>query len=67
LKLDTWESEGQKRSKLRVVGERMQMLGGRPTGGGTPEFTGATATQFAQPNGSREPSSGGPPDDEIPF
>lgn len=29
LKLDTWESEGQKRSKLRVVGERMQMLGGR--------------------------------------
>ena len=29
LKLDTWESEGQKRSKLKVVGERMQMLGGR--------------------------------------
>ncbi len=27
LKLDTWESEGQKRSKLRVVGERMQLLG----------------------------------------
>ncbi len=30
LKLDSWESEGQKRYKLRVVGERMQMLGGRP-------------------------------------
>lgn len=29
LKLDTWESEGQKRYKLRVVGERMQMLGSR--------------------------------------
>jgi len=28
LKLDQWESDGQKRSKLRVVGERMQMLGG---------------------------------------
>ncbi|MBM4000676.1 MAG: single-stranded DNA-binding protein [Planctomycetes bacterium] len=27
LKLDTWETEGQKRSKLRVVCERMQMLG----------------------------------------
>ena len=27
LKLDTWESEGQKRSKLRVVCERMQTLG----------------------------------------
>lgn len=27
LKLDTWESDGQRRSKLKVVGERMQMLG----------------------------------------
>jgi single-strand DNA-binding protein len=35
LKLDTWESnDGQKKSKLRVVGERMQMLGGRSGGGG---------------------------------
>ena len=31
LKLDTWEdkNDGKKRSKLRVVGEKMQMLGGR--------------------------------------
>jgi single-strand DNA-binding protein len=34
LKLDTWETDGQKRSKLRVVGERMQMVGGRGQGGG---------------------------------
>ncbi|HVU87198.1 MAG TPA: single-stranded DNA-binding protein [Pirellulales bacterium] len=34
LKLDTWETDGQKRSKLRVVGERMQMLGGRGSGEG---------------------------------
>lgn len=34
LKLDTWEQDGQKRSKLRVVGERMQMLGSRTGGGG---------------------------------
>ena len=27
LKLDTWEHEGQRRSKLRVVADRMQMLG----------------------------------------
>ena len=33
LKLDQWETDGQKRSKLRVVCERMQMLGGR---GGSP-------------------------------
>ncbi len=36
LKYDTWESrEGEKRSKLRVVGERMQMLGSRSGGGGS--------------------------------
>ena len=30
LKLDQWENkEGQKRSKLRVIGERMQMLGSK--------------------------------------
>ena len=29
LKLDTWETDGQKRSKLRVTGERMQMLSAR--------------------------------------
>jgi single-strand DNA-binding protein len=34
LKLDQWESDGQKRSKLRVVGERMQMLGSKGGGGG---------------------------------
>ena len=29
LKLDSWEQEGQKRSKLRVVAEKMQMFGSR--------------------------------------
>lgn len=29
LKLDTWEKDGKKNSKLRVVGERMQLLGSR--------------------------------------
>ena len=33
LKLDSWEKDGQKRSKLKVIGERMQMLGGRDGGG----------------------------------
>src|ERR1700740_1539216 len=34
LQLDTWgdKQTGQKRSKLRVVGETMQLLGGRPPG-----------------------------------
>ena len=32
LKQDTWESEGQKRSKLKVIGERSLLMGG-PGGG----------------------------------
>ena len=28
LKLDTWEADGQKRSKLNVVADRMQLIGG---------------------------------------
>lgn len=34
LKLDTWEKEGQKNYKLRVVCDRMQMLGARGEGQG---------------------------------
>src|SRR5438093_8203223 len=34
LKLDQWETDGQERSKLKVIGERMQMLGSRGGGGG---------------------------------
>lgn len=29
LKLDTWEKDGKKSSKLRVIGEKMQLLGNR--------------------------------------
>ncbi|NLF69497.1 MAG: single-stranded DNA-binding protein [Candidatus Anammoximicrobium sp.] len=45
LKLDSWESEGQKRYKLRVVGERMQMLGGR------------SGSAQQSPNSRRDPTS----------
>jgi single-strand DNA-binding protein len=34
LKLDTWEKDGKKNSKLRVVCDRMQLLGGRGEGSG---------------------------------
>lgn len=34
LKYDTWEKDGQKRSKVKVIGERMQMLSSRDGGGG---------------------------------
>ncbi len=34
LKLDSWEKDGQKHSKLKVICERMQLLGGRGGQGG---------------------------------
>jgi single-strand DNA-binding protein len=36
LKYDSWEKDGKKQSKLRVVGEKMQMLGAKGAGGGAP-------------------------------
>jgi single-strand DNA-binding protein len=82
LKLDQWEKEGQKHSKLRVVGERMQMLGGRGGGGGG--GGGGRGQQnnyddggdYGEPSGppargnqrSAPPSAPPPPtQDEIPF
>lgn len=34
LKLDQWEADGQKRSKMRVVIEKLQLLGRKPVAGG---------------------------------
>jgi len=33
LKFETWEQDGQKRSKIKVVGDRIQLLGNRAEGG----------------------------------
>ena len=82
LKLDTWETnDGQKRSKLRVVCERMQMLGGRGGGAGPAGEGGSRQaprrdnaySQSASPPGpgpSRDESEAPPmepPPDDIPF
>lgn len=64
LKLDRWEQDGQKRSKIKIVGEKMQMLGGRAGGGsGSPAPHANTNTGSAQ----TAPAQGPPPDDEVPF
>ena len=76
LKLDTWETDGQKRSKLRVVCDRMQMLGGGGAAGGggsRPRSAGEHRSEeyAADTPGQREtqPTGGGPgyDDPEIPF
>lgn len=65
LKYDTWEKDGQKRSKVKIIGEKMQMLGGRGGGGGG---GGGGGDAYSQP--AAAPSSGGgggAPADDIPF
>jgi single-strand DNA-binding protein len=72
LQLDTWDDKqsGQKRSKLKVVGEGLQLLGGRPGGagggnaGGDEESGGSRSSRPAPPP-KAAPSE--PDDDEIPF
>ena len=64
LKLDQWETDGQKRSKLRVVADKMQMLGGKG-GGGTPSSRPNSEYSEAAPTPSGPPA--GPPDEDIPF
>jgi single-strand DNA-binding protein len=79
LKYDTWEKDGQKRSKLSVVCERMQMVG--PRGGGgrgggqnqnfdeSGEYGEAPSGPPARGGSQRSAPSAPPPptQDEIPF
>ena len=68
LKLDTWEKEGQKHSKLKVVGERMQMLGGRGGGGGGGGSRSSNSSDDSHEYASEASvGSSSPPSDEIPF
>ena len=71
LKLDQWETqEGQKRSKLRVVGERMQMLGA-PGGGGGARRPPQQNDEYSQAAPmEQDPGPGpeeGPGNNDIPF
>lgn len=71
LQLDTWDDKqtGQKRSKLKVVGENIQLLGGKPQGESEgpprqpPARPGPPQRQAPPP---RDPDLD-PPEDDIPF
>lgn len=72
LKYDQWEKDGQKRSKLRVVGEVLQMLGAK---GGGSQKSAQPAPHFDESEfhpSSAEPASkvavpSGKPAEDIPF
>jgi single-strand DNA-binding protein len=74
LQMDTWDDKqsGQKRTKLRVVGESMQLLGSRPAGGGAAAETAGEDRQTTAGGkaSTPPPKSAGqtePDEDEIPF
>ena len=67
LKLDRWEKEGQKHSKLRVVADRMQMLGGRSGGGGGGRSQHDPYATTENVTAASTPAAGPPKNDEIPF
>jgi single-strand DNA-binding protein len=75
LKLDRWEKDGQKHSKLKVIGERLQMLGGRGEGGQGGRGGGRSGgrsrggDEYQQHEESEQytPAGGPPPSDDIPF
>jgi len=72
LQLDTWDDKqtGQKRSRLRVVSENMQLLGSRsdsegPPSSGTPRRSSGPSAPAQRPE-PRDPDLDVEPDD-IPF
>ena len=71
LQLDSWEDKtsGQKRTKLKVIGENMQMLGsprGVGSGGGDEESSGGPRSS-SRPAPPPKAAPSAPDDDEIPF
>lgn len=73
LKLDTWEKDGQKNYKLRVICDRMQMIGSRGEGGGgpRPSSSGSAREEYAEARSASIDSDsghgGGYSGDDIPF
>jgi single-strand DNA-binding protein len=70
LKMESWEKDGQKRTKLKVIGERMQMVGGKGgSGQGGGGSRGGSSSRATSSDDSHDYSSASMdvPDDEIPF
>ena len=75
LKFDQWQDQqGQNRSKLKVVVENFQFVGGRGEGGGSGAPSGggyqSSSDSAPMPSGNSGAGSGGHqsgPDDDIPF
>lgn len=79
LRMDTWDDKtsGQKRSKIKIVGENIQLLGGRSSGGASysseEESSSSAQSRPAARTPERRPAPAAAadpsaaPDDDIPF
>ncbi len=69
LKLESWETDGQKRSKMKVVCDRMQMIGGRGAAAPRSDSDAVNETptsEYHEPEPAISAPAGTPRDD-IPF
>jgi single-strand DNA-binding protein len=72
LKLDTWEKDGQKHSKLKVVCDQLRLLGGRSGAGGPggdrPQGASRPAQRSGGGGGGSQYNQAGPPEyaDDVP-
>jgi single-strand DNA-binding protein len=74
LKQDRWEKDGQKHSKLKVVGDRIEFIGGKEGSGGGGGGGGSYSSSSSdEPHySSSAPASSSrqappPPDSDLPF
>lgn len=74
LKQDRWEKDGQKHSKISIVANSIQLLGGKTDNGNggntTPQYTGGTFKPVNNQPAQAETYTGGPGDgfpEDIPF
>ncbi len=62
LRQEVWESKGQRKTKVRVIGEKMQVIGG----GSMPSPPPASTVKVARPAGSAEPRPSEPENSASP-
>ena len=74
LRFETWEKEGQKRSKLSVTGDNFQFIDSRKDSNGPPAGNGGYSAEAPAPQAPHsdyefrgESAGGGGGDDEVPF
>ncbi|MDR1479099.1 MAG: single-stranded DNA-binding protein [Planctomycetaceae bacterium] len=70
LKLDSWEADGQKRSKLKVVGERIEFLSGAGAGMGSGGSGGSSPANRSTQRSAPPPEQDyyePPTTDDVPF